>query len=180
MGSFRQENWCQLPCLPREDLPNAGIEPALSAFQTDYSWAPGGAQKWENYVNKFLLLPPSFQCRVTICYSLSPFRAVPESSNVLAKLVHLGAVRHEVVPSLAMNSCWFTPTLPHFAFLTRAVPGWVSPSKLLCYHFYLCPRLSFLEKLGNDSSIFLVFWDNETSYHLIFFVFLNRIETLGD
>ena len=80
MGPFRQENWCQLPCLPREDLPNPGIEPALSAFQTDYSWAPGGAQKWESYVNKFLLLPPSFQCpesqSVTHCHplelSLSP------------------------------------------------------------------------------------------------------------
>ena len=50
--------------------------------------------------------------RVTICYSLSPLRAVPVASNVHAKLVRLGAACHEVVPSLAMHSCWFTPTVP--------------------------------------------------------------------
>ena len=46
MGSFRQEYWSGLPCLPRGDLPDPGIEPvspmspefAGRFFTTSFTW----------------------------------------------------------------------------------------------------------------------------------------------
>ena len=36
MGFFRQEYWSVLPCVPPEDLPDPGIEPASSVLAGEF------------------------------------------------------------------------------------------------------------------------------------------------